>query len=421
MKNSRKNPYETRVVVTGLGTINPLGNTVDEYWENLLKGKSGVRKARSMDLSDYSIQIAAEVDLPDLTSYFKVKKMIKRLDRYILLAQVAGTQAFISSGLDTSQSPQRYGSLIGTGDGGLETQFDNVQRFVNGGLQATSPFYVVSTIPSTASAFLAQSFNLQGPSFSVNSACSTANYAIGMSTMLIKMGYADAMFTGGSEAAVNSMGMSGFGNIMALSDRNDSPETASRPFDRDRNGFVLGEGAGVLCLEELEHAKKRGAYIYCEVKGMGYSCDAHDMVAPHPDAMGTIAVIRDSLRDAELNPEDLSLINAHGTSTPLGDKIESGAINKILGAYGGKVPVHSTKSMTGHLLGGAAAIEAVAMAKTIEKGVIHPSINLFNKDPEINLNIITETTESRHIQNVLSNSFGFGGQNCSVIFSKFEG
>ncbi|TFG60629.1 MAG: beta-ketoacyl-[acyl-carrier-protein] synthase family protein [Spirochaetales bacterium] len=421
MKNNRKNPYETRVVVTGLGTVNPIGNTVEDYWDNLVKGKSGVRISRNVDVSDYNIKIAAEVDLPDLTPYFKFKKMIKRLDRYVILAHIAGTQAVQSSGLDTSLNTHRYGSLIGTGDGGLETQIDTISKIKDEGMQATSPYYVVSTIPSTASAFLAKEYNLQGPSFSVNSACSTGNIAFAMSAMLIKMGFADVMFAGGSEAVINSVGLSGFGNIMALSDRNDSPETASRPFDADRNGFVLGEGAGVICLEELEHAKKRKAHIICELTGVGFSCDAYDLVAPHPDAKGTIAAMRNAIDDAGLNPEDVSLINAHGTSTPMGDRIESNAINMVFGEYGAKIPTHSTKSMTGHLLGGASAIEAVAIAQVFEKSVIHPSINLFRKDPGINLNIITEPRENNHVKHVLSNAFGFGGQNCSVIFSKFEG
>ncbi|MBI9098099.1 MAG: beta-ketoacyl-ACP synthase II [Spirochaetaceae bacterium] len=411
---------QRRVVITGIGTINPLGNNVQDFWGNLSKGQSGIRKISSFEIGDYEIQIAGEVDLPDLTPYFSSKKMSRRLDRYSILAQIAGVQALKDSGLEVEKNPTRYGTLIGTGVGGLKAQFDNSERIVTKGMNATSPFYVIATIPSTASAYFAQEAGLRGPSFSLNSACSSGNHSFGTSAMMIKSGMADVMFTGGSEAIIGKLGISAFGNIGALSNRNDSPETASRPFDIDRNGFVIGEGAGVLCFEELEHAKSRGARIYAEVSGYGFSCDAHDLVAPHPEADGAIRAIEMALNEAGLQPKDIGLVNCHGTSTPLGDKIEAYAINTVLKGYGTKVPVHSTKSMTGHLIGGASAVEAVADMRVFVDGTVHPTINVFNKDPEINLNIVTDTYKDEKINHILSNSFGFGGQNAAIIFSRYK-
>lgn len=411
---------QRRVVITGIGTINPIGNTVEEFWNNLADGKSGIRKISSFDIGDYDIKIAGEVDLPDLTPYFSSKKMTRRLDRYSLLSQVAGMQALKDSGLDVSKDPTRYGSLIGTGVGGLESHFLNSERIVTKGMHATSPFYVIATIPSTGSAYFAQEAGLRGPSFSLNSACSSGNHSFGTSMMMIKSGMADVMFSGGSEAIISRLGVSAFGNIGALSNRNDSPETASRPFDKGRDGFVIGEGAGVLCFEELQHARARGAKIYAEVKGYGFSCDAHDLVAPHPEGDGATRAMEMALNEAGLKPEDIDLINCHGTSTPLGDKIESIAINNALKEHGSKVPVHSTKSMTGHLIGGASAVEAVADMRVFVDGTVHPTINVFEQDSEINLNVVTETYRDETIDHILSNSFGFGGQNAALIFSRYK-
>lgn len=412
---------ERRVVITGIGTINPIGSNVQEFWKNLADGESGIRKISSFDTGDYEIQIAGEVDLPDLSPFFSSKKMTRRLDRYNILAQVAGVQALEDSGLDVSKNPERYGSLIGSGVGGLYSHFDNVGRIVTKGMNATSPFYVIGAIPSTGSAFFSQEAGLKGPSFSLNSACSSGNHSFGTSMMLIKSGMADVMFTGGSEAIINKAGVSAFGSIGALSLRNDSPETASRPFDIDRDGFVIGEGAGVMCFEELEHAKARGAKIYAEVSGYGFSSDAYDLVAPHPEADGAIRAIQMALDEAGLTPSDIGLINCHGTSTPLGDKIEAYAINTVLKEYGKTVPVHSTKSMTGHLIGGASAVEAVADMRVFIDGTVHPTINVFNQDPAIELNVVTETYVDKKIDHIISNSFGFGGQNASIIFSRYKG
>ncbi len=421
MSKNRRNPNDVRVVITGIGTINPIGNSVKEFWENLIKGKSGVRHVKNVEIGDYPIRIAGEIDLPDVSGFFTEKKMAKRLDRYVVLGYVAGTQALRDSGLEIDKAPHRYGSIIGTGDGGVETNLLNVEKIVTRGMQAASPFYIINSIPSTGSGFFAQSWNLQGPSFSVSSACATANHAIGIATMHIKMGMADAIFTGGAEAPVNKSGLCAFGNIFALSERNDSPETASRPFDTDRDGFVLSEGAGVICLEELEHAKKRGAHIYCELTGFGASCDAHDLVAPHPDARGAAQAMQIALDNAELNPDEIDLINAHATSTSLGDIAEYLAAKKVMGDYAEKVPVHSTKSMTGHTLGAAGGVEAIASILAFEQGVAHVTTNLFNQDPEIKLNVITEEPLELKARHVLSDGFGFGGQNSTLILSRFDG
>jgi 3-oxoacyl-[acyl-carrier-protein] synthase II len=403
-----------------MGAINPLGNTIGEIWDGLLEGKSGVRLAKNTDLNDYHIKIAGEIDLPDIKEYFNSPKMRKRLDRYILLGHVAGKQALADSGLEPEKGSERIGVIIGTGDGGLSAHLDNIPKITKDGMHTASLFYVLSAIPNTATAFFAQEAKLHGPSFSINSACATSNHVIGVATLMIKMGLADAIFAGGAEAVVNQAGIAAFGNIMALSDRNDSPETASRPFDVDRDGFVLSEGAAVLCLEDLEHAKKRGAKIYGEISGFGFTSDAHDLVAPHPEAKGASSAMEIALKTARLNPDDIGLVNAHGTSTPVGDKVEGIAVNNTFGSYGREVPVHSTKSMTGHLIGAAGATEVMAGILAFEKGLIHKSANLFKQDPEIDLNIVTETMEDNSIDHIMSNGFGFGGHNSSVIVSRFK-
>ena len=420
MIEMRRDPYATRVVITGLGTINPIGNNVKEFWDNLIIGKSGVRLAQHTDLSNFHIKIGAEVDLPDLTEYFPKKYLTKKLDRFIILAHVAAVQAFKDSGLDTSQEPQKYGVLIGTGDAGVGLQFKNISDVISMGMETVSPFYVVGVIPNTPSGYFAKEYNFQGPNFSVNSACATSNHAIGLSSLMIKMGMADAIITGGAEAVVNTMGFAGFGKIGALSERNDSPETASRPYDKNRDGFILGEGAGILCLEELEHAKKRGAHIYGELKGFGFSCDAYDLVAPHPEGKGAFAAVEDALKNAQLNKEDIDLINAHGTSTPLGDLAESKVICKVFGEHTSKIPVQSTKSMIGHLVGAAGGTEAIAAILALEKGIVHPTINQFEQDPEIKINVVKNKAIELKVNNILSNSFGFGGQNSVIIISRYK-
>ena len=415
-----RNPSEVRVVITGMGTINPIGSSVAEFWENLVKGKSGVRRITSFPINGFSVQIAGEIDLPDVSPYFRNRKMARRLDRFVVLSQIAGDQAIRDSGLDVEKSPDRYGVIIGTGEGGAGTRYFNTKKIVEEGMQATSPFFVLC-IPSTASGFFAMEWNLQGPCFSVNSACATGNHAFGVAASLIRMGMADAIFTGGSEAVINPTGLAAFGNIMALSERNDSPETASRPFDKGRDGFVLSEGAGVLCLEELEHAKRRGATIYAELTGYGFTSDAHDLVAPHPKSRGSARAIQNALESAHLNTDQVDLINCHAASTALGDLAESNAISAVFKERAAKIPVHSTKSMTGHPLGAASAVEAIAVILAIQRGVIHPTINQFEQDPRISLNVVRNHPREGRVDHVISNGFGFGGQNAAVTLSRFTG
>jgi 3-oxoacyl-[acyl-carrier-protein] synthase II len=417
----RRDPWATRVVITGLGTVNPLGNTVAEYWDNLTVGRAGVRLARHTDLDDYAVRIGAEVDLPPLEPYFPLRAMLRRLDRFIIFSHIAATQALLDSGLDVAAAPARYGAIIGTADAGVGVQFRNISNVLSRGIDAISPYYVVGTIPNTAAGYTAKEFNLQGPNFTVNSACASGNHAIGLAAMMIKMGLADAILTGGAEAVANVMGYGGFGVIGALSERNDSPETASRPFDRDRDGFVLGEGAGVICLEDLDHARRRGARIYGELSGWGFSCDAHDLVAPHPEGRGACAAMNAALESAGLTIDDVDLINAHGTSTVLGDLSESQAIHKVFGARARSIPVHSTKSMIGHLIGAAGGVEAIAAVLALERSVIHPTINQDNDDPAIGLAVVKNEPREARVKHVLSNSFGFGGQNATIVVSKFLG
>jgi 3-oxoacyl-[acyl-carrier-protein] synthase II len=412
---------ETRVVITGMGTINPLANTVNEFWDNLIEGKSGIRLVKQTDLSDFSVQIGGEVDYPDLSEYFQ-KKMLRRLDRFIIFGHVAATRAFKDAGLepvDIEKAPHLYGAIIGTGDAGSGLHYRMFQQIQEVGMDHASPFYVIGVIPNMPPAYFSKENNFQGPNFSVNSACATSNHAIGTAASMIKMGLAEVMLAGGTEAVLNVAGFSGFGVIRALSTRNDSPETASRPFDKDRDGFVMGEGAGIICLEELEHAKNRDARIYAELKGFGFSCDAHDLVAPQSEGRGAVIAMNSALERAALNKESIDLINAHGTSTMLGDIAESKAINEVFGDYTSSIIVHSTKSMIGHLIGAAGGVEAIASILAIEKGVIHPSVNIFNQDPQINLNIAADGPIEKKVRHILSNSFGFGGQNASIILSEF--
>lgn len=413
---------ERRVVITGLGAVTPIGLNVADYWASLQEGKNGVRRMQNIEMPDFHVQIAAEVDLPEnIKDHFTQKKMIKRLDRFVIMGAWAGAQAIADAGLDVHANPTRYGTIIASGEGGLGTHWEQIHRMRTKGFNSVSPFYITAVIPNSAAAFLSQEQNLQGPSFAVSSACASSNHALGIAVGLIKGGMADAIFTGGAEAVATPASIAAFGTIGALSCRNDLPEAASRPFDRDRDGFVMGEGAGVLCLEELEHAKARGAHIYAEITGFGFTSDAFDLVAPHPEGIGAARSIADSLKMGKIRPDQLGLINCHGTSTPAGDQAECLAINKALGrADAERVYVHSTKSMIGHLIGAAGAVEAIAALMTFEKGIIHKTRNLEHQDPEINLNVVKENTDGRKIDHILSNAFGFGGHNSSVLFSRFK-
>lgn len=410
-----------RIVITGLGTINPLACGVTDYWKGLKTGKSVIRRLQNVDLGKYHVKIGGEVDFPEnLRSYFQQPKMIKRLDRNIIYAHVAGVQAIRDSGLVIEDMACRCGAVIGTGAGGIRAHQINIEHIHDGRMQDVSPFYLISAIPSTATTYFAKESGIKGPIISVNSACASSNHAFGFATMMIKAGMADVIFTGGTEYAVNAPGITSFGNIGALSTRNDEPQSASRPFDADRDGFVMGEGAGVLCLEELEHAKARGAKIYGELTGFGFTSDACDLVAPHPEAEGAVRAINIALDMAGLKPSDIGLINAHGTSTPIGDKAESLGINEVFRELASSVPVHSTKSIIGHLLGAASAVEAIAALMVFSENIIHPTINLQTPDPEINLNIVTENSDGSHVDHILSNAFGFGGMNACVVLSRYK-
>ena len=412
--------HTRRVVITGLGTINSIGLTVSEFWDNLSQGKNGVRTSKNMNLDDHPVKIAGEVDIPDIRDYFSKRKMARRLDRHILFGHVAGVQAVRDAGLQDYAHPERVGVLIGTGAGGVITHYQQISRMADHGVSSVSPFYVSSSIPNTGSAMLSMEFGFTGPSFSVNSACASSNHAFGIAYNMIVTNMADVIITGGAEAAAVENSVAAFSQIGALSTRNDDPATASRPFDLDRDGFVLGEGAGMLCLEELEQAKKRGAHIYAEIVGFSFTADAHDLVAPHPEGVGAAQAICNSLKMAKLNAEDLGFINCHGTSTQLGDKAECMAINRALGSkVASSIPAHSTKSMIGHLIGAAGAVEAIAGLMALEKGIIHPTINQFTRDPDINYNIVTQAMEKR-VDSFISNAFGFGGQNACILFSKFS-
>ena len=423
MHKPKRDFDETRVVITGMGTINPIAYNVKEFWENLIKGKSGIRLARNIDLSSFNVQIGGEVDYPDDLQDYLPKKLIKRLDRFIIFSQVAASQAFQDSGIESSdvqKAPQRYGAIIGTGDAGNGLHYEMCKRIQKHGMESVSPYYAVGVIPNIPPALFSKEYGFMGPNYSVNSACATSNHAIATAFMMIKTGQADVMISGGTESVLNEAGYSGFAIIFALSQRNDSPETASRPFDKDRDGFVLAEGAGALCLEELEHAKRRDAQIHAELKGFGFSCDAHDLVAPRMDGKGAALAIELALESAGLTKENIDLINAHGTSTPLGDLSESIAIRRVFGHHADKIPVHSTKSMVGHLIAAAGGVESIASILAIKEGVIHPSINVFEQDPDIDLYVAANKPLEKKVNHVISNSFGFGGQNASLIISRFQ-
>jgi len=420
---ARMSSPEQRIVITGIGAVTPIGLDVPSYWKALEAGTNGVRRIQRIELPDFHVQIAAEVDLtPESKECIVSRKMIKRLDDFILYAAIAGHEAVKDSGLDISKESERVGAIIGSGEGGLKTHWDIIRRLALKGLNHSTPFYVTNVIPNSAGAFLAQECGMQGPSYAISSACATSNHTLGNAAMLIRAGMADVIFAGGAEAVATPPSMAAFGMIGALSSRNDDPETASRPFDIGRDGFVMGEGAGVLCVESLAHARKRGAKIYAELTGFGFTTDAYDLVAPHPEGEGAARAMDLALTMAGLQAKDIGLINAHGTSTQVGDYAESLAIHRVFGSeLGAKVPVHSTKSMIGHLIGATSAVEAIAGILVYEKGIVHRTKNLQNQDPAIKLNIVKENMDGRNIDHILSNSFGFGGHNACVILSRYKG
>lgn len=403
-----------RVVVTGLGIVCPLGNSVEEAWKNALAGKSGVRKIQSFDASEYSCQIAGEIRDFDSSAYVPAKEA-RRFDKFVLYGAVAGSQALEDSGLVvTEENAHRIGVAIGSGIGGLVTICENANTLKEKGPRRVSPFLIPGCIINMASGEFSILKGLKGPNVAYATACSTGLHAIGEATCIIARGDADAMVAGGAEAPICPVGISGFDNMHALSRRNDEPEKASRPFDKDRNGFVMGEGSGIVVLEEYEHAKARGAHIYCEVKGYGLSGDAYNITTPSVD--GPTRCMQMALDHAGLKPSDIQYLNAHGTSTSIGDANESKAVMQVFGDDVKNLVMSSTKSMTGHLLGGAGGIESVFTILALRDQIVPPTINVENQDPACPVDCCPNTARKMPVKNAMKNSFGFGGTNSTIIY-----
>jgi 3-oxoacyl-[acyl-carrier-protein] synthase II len=408
-----------RVVVTGLGLVTPLGNSVNETWKNVLNGKSGIAPITHFDTTDFPVKFGGSIRNFNPEDYIP-KKDIKKMDPFIHYGIAAGIQAFEDSGIEiTEENAGRIGIAIGSGIGGLPGIEKGTHNIIDGGPRRVSPFYVPSNIINMISGNLSILLGAKGPNFAIVTACTTGTHNIGNAARLIAHGDADMMVAGGAEMATSPTGLAGFANAKALSSRNDEPERASRPWDRDRDGFVLSDGAGVIVLEELEHAKNRGARIYGEIKGYGMSGDAYHMTAPSADGAGATSSMQNAIRDARINPADINYINAHGTSTPAGDLVESNAIKQVFQDDAKATPVSSTKSMVGHMLGAAGGVEAVFCLLAIRDQVAPPTINLDNPDSECDLDYVPHTSRDMKIDIALSNSFGFGGTNGTLIISCF--
>jgi 3-oxoacyl-[acyl-carrier-protein] synthase II len=414
-----------RVVVTGLGAITPLGNSVDAYWNGLLAGVSGCNYITAFDTEKFKTKFACEVKGFNPEDYFD-RKEARKLDRFSQMAVASAQEAVAQSGLDQegAVNKDRVGVIWASGIGGMVTYFEEMMGFFkNEGNPRFNPFFIPKMILDIAAGQISMKYGFRGPNFATVSACASSTHAIIDAATYIRIGKADAIIAGGSEAAVTQSGIGGFNAMKALSERNDDPTTASRPFDKDRDGFVLGEGGCALVLEEYEHAVKRGATILAEVGGSGMSADAYHLTAPHPEGLGVILVMNNALDDADFGPDQIDYINVHGTSTPLGDVAELIAIEKVFGDHAYNLNISSTKSMTGHLLGGAGAIEAIAAIKAVMHDIVPPTINHFTDDPAIDprFNLTFNKPQERLVRAALSNTFGFGGHNASVIFKKFEG
>ncbi len=421
---------ERRVVVTGLGALTPIGLGVKAFWENLLKGVSGADYITKFDASKFATQFACELKGFNPEDYLP-RKEVRRMDTYATYAVAAAEEAIEDAGLNdyTELDKTRVGVVIGSGIGGIKTFQDELFNYFKGNIDSSvtpetargprfNPFFIPKMIIDIASGWVSMKYGYMGPNFACVSACATASNSISESFLLIKNGLADVIITGGSEAAITEAGVGGFNAMKALSTRNDDPKTASRPFDKDRDGFVLGEGAGTLVLEEYEHAKRRGATIYAELKGIGLTADAYHLTAPHPEGLGAKLVMEQTLKFAGLKPEEVDYVNMHGTSTPLGDIAETKAIKQVFGEHAYKMNVSSTKSMTGHLLGAAGGIEAIASILAVKNDIIPPTINHFTDDPECDLNYTFNKPEKKSVRAAISNTFGFGGHNVSLLFTK---
>ena len=413
---------DRRVVITGLGVVTPVGNDLETFWRHLKEGVSGIGKIQAFDVSGYDCQIAGEVRDFDPKNYFTNPKEVRRTDRYTHLAMAAAKMAKNDSGIDLDKVDRlRFGAIVSSGIGGLKTLEDQHSALLNKGPSRVSAFTIPMLISNMASGLISMEYGLKGPNLCIVTACATSNNAIGESWRMIKFGDADIFLAGGAEASIIPIGLAGFSAMKALSTRNQEPERASRPFDRDRDGFVMGEGAGVVVVEELEHAKARGAKIYCELTGYGLSADAYHMTAPPPDGEGAARAMKIALHHAQTNTSQVDYVNAHATSTGLGDICETRALKTVFGADAKTVSISSTKSMTGHLLGGAGAVEMAACALAIRDSVIPPTINLENPDPECDLDYTPNVAKEKKLRVVLNNSFGFGGHNATLVLSEFIG
>jgi 3-oxoacyl-[acyl-carrier-protein] synthase II len=404
-----------RVVITGLGTVNSLSCNVQEFWQGLCAGRSGVSLIEQIDTTPFKVKFAGEVKNFSPDGVIDPKDA-RRLDRFAQFAIVAADSAVKDSGIDFSkEDPFRCGVIVGSGIGGLNEFEEQHSRFISGGPRRISPFVIPKMIPNAAAGNISIHFGCRGPNTAVSTACASAAHSIGDAMHSIQLDYADVMIAGGSESVITNMAVGGFISAQALSMRNDEPQKASRPFDRGRDGFVLAEGAGIVILEELEHARRRHAPIYAEVLGCGSTADAYHITAPHPEGAGAVRAMQIALRDARLNPEDIQYVNAHGTSTPLGDEAETKAIKTVFGPHAYKLAISSTKSMLGHTLGASGGIAIIASALSITQGVVHPTINYEEADPVCDLDYVPNTARRMPVRNVLANSFGFGGHNCSLI------
>jgi 3-oxoacyl-[acyl-carrier-protein] synthase II len=413
---------ERRIVITGTGAVTPLGLDVPTTWSNLIAGKSGVSPITSWDASKHDCRFAAQVFGFEPRRHFYNEKDARRADRYSQLAMASAKEAVAQSGLDPNKLElDRIGVLVGSGIGGLKSLADQDEILLSKGPSRISPFLIPMMINNMAAGLISMEFGFAGPNFAVVTACATSNNCIGEAWRLIRDDEADVILAGGSEAACIPLGMSGFSAMRALSTRNDEPERASRPFDRDRDGFVMGEGAGIVIVEELEHAKKRGAPILAELTGYGLTADAYHMTSPPPGGTGAVKAMQHTLKRARLPLEKVDYINAHGTSTPIGDAAETAAIKVVFGEHAKKLPVSSTKSMTGHLLGAAGAAELIFCLKAIETGILPPTINLDNPDPACDLDYVPNKARETRIDTAMSNSFGFGGHNATVLVQRFVG
>lgn len=414
--------FPRRVVITGLGAVTPLGNDIDTLWQHLVDGQCGIDRITLFDAAGYDTQIAAQVKNFDGTSAFPSPKDARRTDRFAQFGISAAHQALLDSGLDLEKTDRdQIGVFIGSGIGGLFTTEEQHKVLLNKGPGRLSPFMIPMLILNMASGLFSMFYKLRGPNVATCSACATSTHAIGEAWRTLKMGDANIMFAGGAEATITQLGIGGFCAMKAMSTRNDEPKRSSRPFDVDRDGFVMGEGAGVLVLEELEHAKARGARIYCELLGYGNTADANHMTAPAPFGEGAARCMKMALRSGGLNPGEIDYINAHGTSTPQGDIAETQAIKTVFGEHAHKLAVSSTKGATGHMLGAAGAVELAICAKAIEKQVVPPTINLDRPDAECDLDYVPQTAREMKVHAIISNSFGFGGHNASVAARKFVG